>query len=236
MGDVRRWDVNEWELRDVTALTYLASYSPPIPEALERAIQAVQDRVAQKDEPAIKASQLLERTPQDIHTAVRMALERNAAGEGIEDWYVQAWVQRAKAAVLYAIVGHLAKPWIRREEAETLTAAYRAADERLDFDFQLETRDEQQWEAAKGFLNDVVATFPGTTATFDPPHRRPPQRFDVIGTAYLPGDADEARERLIRNLGELLHQRDPDQGVHWPSANFNCRRPTRFGVGRRPPR
>jgi hypothetical protein len=230
MGDVRRWDVNEWELRDVTAEVYWVNHSGPGTAELERAVQSIDDQAGHGDERAVRASQFLERAQRDIETAARMSLERNTRGERIEDSQVQAWVRRAKVAVLYAIAGYLAEPWISRAELDTLTAAYRAADERLDFDFILETRDKQEWDAAMGFLDDIVAGYPGTAATFDPPHRRPPHRFDVISTAYVSGDPAEARDRLLHDLEGLLRRRDPDQRLPWPPFNFNSRRPSRFGT------
>ena len=221
MGDVRRWDANEWDARDVSAPVYWGVRDGPHNDLHRAATVAISVRAAGGDAQAKQVEALLKRLDSDVELSVRRALERHA-GEALDDDYVSAQYPNAKLAVLHAVTGEAARPWLPAGDADALTAGFRAADEKLDSQFTLGTRDQQEWDAAKGFMDEVRKTYPGTMPTFDPPHKRPVGRWSVIATAYKPGD--DAQDQLSRELETLLRLHDPVSRIGWPPPDFRTRR------------
>jgi hypothetical protein len=222
MGEVRRWDANEWDFRDVTAQVYWAARRGPDHDRYVAATRAISQRATAGDDHAKQAEALLKRLEGDADVVARRALERQA-DQKLEDDYVAKQYPNAKIAVVHAITGEAARSWIPAADAEALTAGFRAAREKLDFQFSVKTRDQQEWDAAQGFVDELMVAYPGTQPTIDPPHKRPVARFSVLGTAYIPGD--NAHDKLSHELELFLRKHDPAGRITWPPPDFRNRRP-----------
>jgi hypothetical protein len=222
MGDVRRWDANQWDTRDVGAQVYWGARDGPDHDRHRAATRAISGKAAGGDPQAQLAEALLKRLEGDIQVAVRQAL-RHQADEKLEDDYLAQQYPNAKLAVVHAVTGEAARPWISAEDANVLTAGLRASDEKLDFDFTVETRDQEGWDATAAFVDELRTAFPGTQVTFDPPHKRPVGRFSVIGTTYMPGV--DAHDQLRRDLESRFRRYDPAGHLAWPPPDFRSTRP-----------
>jgi hypothetical protein len=222
MGDVRRWDASQWDTRDVSAQVYWEARDGPDHDRYRAATRAISDKAAGGDPQAKEAEALLKRLEGDVQVAVRRALGHHA-DEKLDGDYLARQYQDGKLAVVHAVTGEAARPWISAGDANALTAGLRAAAEKLDFDFTVETRDQEGWNAAAAFVDELRTAYPGTQLTFDPPHKRPVGRFSVLGTTYIPGD--DAHDQLSRDLESRFRRHDPVGRLAWPPPDFRSTRP-----------
>lgn len=223
IGDVRRWTIPEWEWHDVTAETYWNSN--PEPDApYSHAVTEIDDAVAREYPRANQAKQLLDSLDANVDTIVRQAFERS--GEQPEKEVIQNYGRHARKAIRRAVAADLADGWLLQQEIEELTAGYRAADEKLQFDFSLMTESATQGVVADTFTEAVRARYESVTVTSDP-HHRAHRKFDVGGFAYKAGTPAAADQALQAELQALLTRHD-DQGlIGWPPADFHAQRPNR---------
>jgi hypothetical protein len=226
LAEMRRWDTNAWTLHDVTAHKYWSHRG--LPDAVfERAAASIREAERRGDERALRGQQLIDRIERDVYAGARRALERANAGEAVDDAYANDWITHAKTAIEYAVVGEVAEPWTARTDRESLTGGYRAADEEIQFHFSISTQTPEQGTAVERFIDEVRLKYPGSDVTFDPPGREV-RRFDFGGVDYLPGNPEEADQRLKSDLRELLHGHDPEGSIQWPPRHFHSRRPSRY--------
>jgi hypothetical protein len=94
----------------------------------------------------------------------------------------------------------------------------------MDFEFTLETHDEETYEIAFSFVNEINAEWPGGSITFDPPQQRPIGRFSVIGTMYLVVGDDPVEDSASATLVHTLLKHDPGKKFAWPPATFRAKR------------
>jgi hypothetical protein len=225
LASVRRWDINEWDLRDTAAQLRWDQQAPESDRGRVWAEEAGHQLRLAVERERPRAADLLtayEQMASRVDQHAVDSLTRANDGEVLDSSYTNTWSAHAREAVGQALLSAVARSFISSELTSRLRVGLEAAEAQLSFSFTTRTTSEEAYDACLAFRKLLSERY-GADALIDPPSLRPRADLRVSGTAWILGTDSEGQ--LSRELQDLLRQVGGEDIVRWPPIDFRIRRP-----------